>query len=295
MSMTVKGFDPALPAERGISQALASGRFPHALIIEGASPEERMALALKTAKALVCSDKDEIPCGRCSACIKAAAKSHPDIPVYSVEDKPRAFKVDMVREIRSSAYIVPNEADRKVFILENAHTMGPEGQNALLKILEEPPAYVVFILLCPSSTGFLPTVLSRATVFSLGEVERETDKDELAAAKEAARAFAVSLASFEDMETVKAAAAFEKDQRLLRDAMPIIQEILGQALRVKCSAPEETEFAEEARLIASKLTKNALLSAVEGLDALMAAAALNANHNLMVTRLCTLLRRQAGR
>ena len=285
MPMTVKGFDPALPAERGISQALASGRFPHALIIEGASPEERMALALKTAKALVCSDKDEIPCGRCSACIKAAAKSHPDIPVYSVEDKPRAFKVD----------IVPNEADRKAFILENAHTMGPEGQNALLKILEEPPAYVVFILLCPSSTGFLPTVLSRATVFSLGEVERETDKDELAAAKEAARAFAVSLASFEDMETVKAAAAFEKDQRLLRDAMPIIQEILGQALRVKCSAPEETEFVEEARLIASKLTKNALLSAVEGLDALMAAAALNANHNLMVTRLCTLLRRQAGR
>ena len=157
------------------------------------------------------------------------------------------------------------------------------------------PAYVVFILLCPSSTGFLPTVLSRATVFSLGEVERETDKDELAAAKEAARAFAVSLASFEDMETVKAAAAFEKDQRLLRDAMPIIQEILGQALRVKCSAPEETEFAEEARLIASKLTKNALLNAVEGLDALMAAATLNANHNLMVTRLCTLLRRQAGR
>ena len=289
MPMTVKGFDPALPAERDISQALASGRFPHALIIEGASPEERMALALKTAKALVCSDKEEIPCGRCSACIKAAAKSHPDIPVYSVEDKPRAFKVDMVREIRSSAYIVPNEADRKVFILENAHTMGPEGQNALLKILEEPPAYVVFILLCPSSTGFLPTVLSRATV------ERETDKDELAAAKEAARAFAVSLASFEDMETVKAAAAFEKDQRLLRDAMPIIQEILGQALRVKCSAPEETEFADEARLIASKLTKNALLSAVEGLDALMAAAALNANHNLMVTRLCTLLRRQAGR
>ena len=46
-----------------------------------------------------------------------------------VEDKPRAFKVDTVREIRSSAYIVPNEADRKVVILENAHTMGPEGRT----------------------------------------------------------------------------------------------------------------------------------------------------------------------
>lgn len=88
-----------------------------------------MALALKTAKALVCSDKEEIPCGRCSACIKAAAKSHPDIPVYSVEDKPRAFKVDMVREIRSSAYIVPNEADRKVLSLKTPTPWGLRGRT----------------------------------------------------------------------------------------------------------------------------------------------------------------------
>lgn len=293
--MTVKGFDPNIPAENRLLQAFSSGRFPHAMIIEGGLPEERMSLAERVARALVCTDKERAPCGVCTACIKAAANSHPDIPVYTVEDKPRAFKVDTVREIRSSAYIVPNEADKKVFILENAHTMGSESQNALLKILEEPPAYVVFILLCPSSTGFLPTVLSRATVFSLGEAERKNELCDSEAAKEAARSFAVSLASFEDMETVKAAAVFEKDKQLLYAAMPIIQEILAAALRYKCSAPEKSEFDEEARLIASRLTKNSLINAVESMDALMNAALLNANHNLMVTRLCTLLRRQAGR
>ena len=271
--------------------AASRGALSHALILSGAG--DRNAAAHYAAAALECTGTDK-PCLTCAHCRKVLADIHPD--VLTVRDDEHAeLSVDVIRGVRTDAFIRPNEAARKVFVLLEAQAMSEQAQNALLKILEEPPAYVVFILLCPSSTGFLPTVLSRATVFSLGEVERETDKDELAAAKEAARAFAVSLASFEDMETVKAAAAFEKDQRLLRDAMPIIQEILGQALRVKCSAPEETEFAEEARLIASKLTKNALLSAVEGLDALMAAAALNANHNLMVTRLCTLLRRQAGR
>ncbi len=292
--MIIKGFDPDISAESRLAQALSSGRFPHALIIEGGLPEERMTLAKKVAAALVCSNKEEAPCSECTDCIKAAAGSHPDIPVYSVEDKPRAFKVDTVRELRASAYIVPNEANKKVFILENAHTMGQEGQNALLKILEEPPSYVVFILLCSSSTGFLPTVLSRATVFSLGEAEKEHTSEALQAAKEAARDFAMSLASYEEFDTVKTVAVFEKDKQLLYDAMPIIQQILAQALRYKYSASEETEFDSEARFIATRISKKSILNAVEGLNDLMNAAASNANHNLMLTRLCTLLRRRAG-
>ncbi len=292
--MMIKGFDPDIPVENRLFQALSTGRFPHALIIEGGLPEERMKLAKKVAATLVCSNTEQAPCFECTDCIKAAAGAHPDIPVYSVEDKPRAFKVDMVRELRASAYIVPNEANKKVFILENAHTMGQEGQNALLKILEEPPSYVVFILLSSSSTGFLSTVLSRATVFSLGEAKKEHSSENLQAAKEAAMNFAVSLASFEDIDTVKAVAVFEKDKQLLYDAMPIIQQILAAALRYKCSAPEKTEFDSEVRFIATRLTKKSLLNAVEGMDTLMNAVAGNANHNLTLTRLCTLLRRNAG-
>ena len=140
--MLTEGFDLNNSVEKSISAAMHSKRFPHAVIIEGGSSEERMMLAQKTAAALVCSGGGLKPCFNCPDCRKTSAHSHADILVYSVEDKPKAFKVDIVREIRNKAYIVPNEANRKVFILENSHTMGNEGQNAILKILEEPPSYI---------------------------------------------------------------------------------------------------------------------------------------------------------
>ena len=173
--MKLEPFNTENAVEKSLFSALCTRRFPHAAILEGSSPEERMALAKKIAASLVCTG-GEVPCGVCSDCIKASADSHADILIYSVEDKPKAFKVDIVREIRSKAYIVPNEAQRKVFILENSHTMGVEGQNAILKILEEPPSYVNFILLCSTRSGFLPTVLSRSVVYNLGQASAAEDE-----------------------------------------------------------------------------------------------------------------------
>lgn len=285
-------FDLNNQIEKSISAALHSKRFPHAVIFEGSGVEDRMALAKKTACALVCSSGGIVPCGACSDCKKAMADSHADILIYSVEDKPKAFKVDIVREIRSKAYIVPNEADRKVFILENSHTMGVEGQNAILKILEEPPAYVNFILLCSSKSGFLPTVLSRSAVYNLGQAY-SSENDELPREKilEAATGIAKAVTAIDDIEIVKAAAVFEKDQKLLRAALPVIQEIFAAALRIKYSAPDgEDEFGELPAALSSKLSRRSLLELIEASDNLMNSLKLNANHNLMVTALCTKLR-----
>ncbi|MBQ4626922.1 MAG: hypothetical protein IJB45_06710 [Clostridia bacterium] len=293
--MKITGFDINNPTEQTLSVAVAAGRLPHAIIIEGSSAEERMSLAKKLAAALVCSEKADAPCGSCPHCIKSAADSHADVLIYSVEDKPKAFKVDIVREIRSKAYIIPNEADRKVFILENSHTMGVEGQNAILKILEEPPSFVNFIMLCSSKSGFLPTVLSRATVYSLGESKAASDES-LPRERiiEAAKGIALGAAALEDIEIVKAAGIFEKDAKLLRAALPVIQEMFSAALRVRYSAGEENEeFGSIPQELASKLSSRALLSLVESIDEISGALLLNANHNLTVTRLCTLLRRSA--
>lgn len=292
--MKIDKFNIENTVEKSLSAALNTRRFPHAVIYEGATAEERMALAVKTAAALVCSGGGEVPCLACSDCRKAAAQSHADVLVYSVEDKPKAFKVDIIREIRAKAYIVPNEADRKVFILENAHTMGVEGQNAILKILEEPPQYVNFILLCSSKSGFLPTVLSRAAVYNLGQalgqgvdIPRET-------IVETAIKVAVASAAMNDFEIVKAAGAFEKDKKLLYAVLPVIQEIYAAALRIKYYAEEENfEFGATAKELARKLSRNALLALIESTDALMESARLNANHNLMVTAVCTKLRSAA--
>ena len=289
--MKITGFDINNPVEQALAVASGAGRLPHAIILEGSSAEERMKLAKKIAASLVCGEKQDAPCGICPHCIKSAADSHADILIYSVEDKPKAFKVDIVREIRGKAYIIPNEADRKVFILENAHTMGVEGQNAILKILEEPPSFVNFIMLCSSKSGFLPTVLSRATVYSLGENQAAGDESmPREKVVDAAKEIALASGALDKIEIVKSAGMFEKDAKLLRAALPVIQEIYSAALRIKYSAGEDnSEFGTVPQELASKLSSRALLKLVENTDELMKSISLNANHNLTVTRLCTLL------
>ena len=295
--MSTTAFDMNNSLEKTLAAMLVSGRFPHAVILEGGTATERLSLAKKIAAALVCSEiKAEAPCGSCSHCKKAFADSHPDIPFFTAEDKPRAFKVDFVREIRNNAYIIPNEADKKVFILENAHTMGNEGQNAILKILEEPPTYVNFIMLCSSKSGFLPTVLSRATVFTIGEAKNDDDAENRAASVEAAMAIARAAASVDDYEIVKAAAVFEKDAKLLKNTIPVIQEIFAAALREKFGAAENSEeFGALPEELARKLSRRALPDLIEGCDKLMASLRMNANHNLMLTSLCTTLRKAVSK
>ncbi len=295
--MSITAFDLNNPLEKNLMAMLASGRFPHAVILEGGTATERLSLAKKLAAALVCSaGKAQAPCGICSHCKKAAADSHADIPFYTAEDKPRAFKVDYVRDIRSNAYIIPNEADKKVFILENAHTMGNEGQNAILKILEEPPSYVNFIMLCSSKSGFLPTVLSRATVFTIGEAKNDDDIENRAAAVAAATEIARAVTAIDDIEIVRAAAVFEKDAKLLKASLPVIQEIFAAALREKFGAPENSgEFGSLPEELARKLSRRALPDLIEACDRLMESTRMNANHNLMLTALCTTLRRAVSK
>ena len=134
------------PLKKALSSSVNSGRFPHAAILEDEDSERLMDTAKTLAAALVCSGDDK-PCGRCINCLKARSDSHPDIKIFEPDPKTNNFKVETVREIRSDAYIVANEADRKVYILKDAQNMLVPAQNALLKVLEEPPEGVCFLLL----------------------------------------------------------------------------------------------------------------------------------------------------
>ena len=153
------------PLKKALSSSVNSGRFPHAAILEDEDSERLMDTAKTLAAALVCSGDDK-PCGRCINCLKARSDSHPDIKIFEPDPKTNNFKVETVREIRSDAYIVANEADRKVYILKDAQNMLVPAQNALLKVLEEPPEGVCFLLLTDDKNVFLQTVLSRCAVFS---------------------------------------------------------------------------------------------------------------------------------
>lgn len=155
-----------------VNAFIVGGRIPHALIITGETGLGKHTLARHIAKAAVC-EADIKPCGNCRGCKNAQKDIHPDIIFVKREKDKKELGVKVIREVRSDAFIIPHEADRKVFIIEEAERMNASAQNALLKILEEPPERVLFILLCSSASAMLPTVLSRCVKLSLSPVETE--------------------------------------------------------------------------------------------------------------------------
>ena len=152
-----------------VKRRLSSGRgLSHAYLLAGPAGCGKRTLAGLLSQALVCSGAGEVPCGACDHCRKAVAGVHPDI--LRVGSDGKDITVSQVREVRSDAYIRPNEAGRKVYILENAQTMNGSAQNALLKLLEEGPAYAAFLLLSDNAGAMLPTVRSRCELLTLSPV-----------------------------------------------------------------------------------------------------------------------------
>lgn len=296
--MEVKGFDLSSATENRIAETVAAGRFPHACIIEGGSEEYRLELARKIAGALICGNKETVPCGICSHCHKALKHIHPDIEEYYPKTdkgkKEEAFSADYVRDIRDKVFIIPNEADKKIVILSNAQRMNDTGQNSLLKILEEPPGYAYFIFLCPSKDYFLDTILSRVTVWSLsGGTEAEGaafTREELA---EAAEKMMKAMLSGSEYEIMKSASVFDKNQKLLQETLPVIKEILATALRIKYNAPEETGF-ETAAETAAKLPAKSIAELIDFIDELWESMNYHVNLNLAISRLSSRLRKAAG-
>ncbi len=151
-----------------IDRLIPSHRLPHAVIIEGVSGTGKRTLGDYLAKATLCEGENP-PCDGCRTCQLAKAGTHPDIKWLAPEKGKKNIAVGQVDYIRELAYLTPHTAFGKVFIIEQAETMNSAAQNKLLKLLEEPPANVFFILLCESASDLLDTVLSRCTVFSLTE------------------------------------------------------------------------------------------------------------------------------
>ena len=165
-------FDTLLGNERlkeNLTSSLNRGRISHFYLICGPEGSGKHTLARLLTAAIHCT-QPERPCGKCSACRKVLEGNHPDvITVDDPEHKTTAVRV--VRQAREDVFIRPNESDYKVYLFPQE--LGIEGQNALLKILEEPPAYGVFILLTDNPDKLLPTVRSRCTELSLCALDEE--------------------------------------------------------------------------------------------------------------------------
>lgn len=149
---------------------IENGRLPHAIMLEGNEGTGKHTLARHIAAAAVCEGENK-PCNRCTACHLFSVGSHPDIKIITPEKK--QLSVDEVRALRQDAFLKPALSDRKVYIIERCEAMQAPAQNALLKILEEPPQGVIFILITLSAEKLLTTVRSRCITLSLTEPKEE--------------------------------------------------------------------------------------------------------------------------
>lgn len=142
-------------------------RLSHAYIIEGERGMGKTALAKAWAANLLCEKEGEEACGICHSCKQVEAITHPDLKIIAGE-KPTLISVGEIREkICDDIRIRPFKGRFKIYIIKEAHKMNIQAQNAILKTLEEPPAYAIIILLCDNSEVFLNTLRSRCIKLKL--------------------------------------------------------------------------------------------------------------------------------
>ena len=149
--------------KENLTRSLSNNRISHFYLISGPVGSGKRTLARLLAAAVLCQEPGR-PCLSCPSCRKVMSGVHPDF--ITVEDPDhKAVAVKIVREYREVIFIRPNEAEHKIYLFPQE--LGSEGQNALLKILEEPPSYGVFLLLTENPEKLLPTVRSRCTELKL--------------------------------------------------------------------------------------------------------------------------------
>lgn len=147
--------------KQNLAESLAKGRISHFYLISGPEGSGKHTLAKLLSSAILCRGHRR-PCGTCDPCRKIQSGSHPDFITVDDPEK-KTVTVDLIRQARSDIYVQPNESDYKIYLFPRAQDMGLPGQNALLKVLEEPPKYGVFLLLTDNPDKLLPTVRSRCT------------------------------------------------------------------------------------------------------------------------------------
>ncbi len=162
---------------RRLGEELARGAISHAYIIEGPAGSGKHTLAREIATALSCEHRASrdlpLPCNTCVTCRKIGGGNSPDVITVSREEDKATMGVDVIRRLREDVPLYPNDLDVKIYIIEDAHTMTIQAQNALLLTLEEPPPFVMFLLLTERAELLLETIRSRAPILRMQPIDDE--------------------------------------------------------------------------------------------------------------------------
>lgn len=154
-----------------ISSAVENNRVSHAYILNGERGSGKKMLANLFAMTLLCETGDNEPCGKCHSCKQAESGNHPDI-IRVTHEKPNSISVDDIRtQVNNTVDIKPYQGPYKVYIIPQADMMTPQAQNTILKTIEEPPSYAVFLLLTENAETLLPTINSRCVMLKLRNIK----------------------------------------------------------------------------------------------------------------------------
>ncbi len=159
-----------------LQNAITMDKVSHAYILNGPDKSGKMMLAEAFAAALQCEKGGKEPCQECHSCKQAAGHNQPDI-IYVTHEKSNTISVDDIRtQLNNDIGVKPYSSTHKIYIIDEAEKMNQQAQNALLKTIEEPPAYAVILLLTTNASTFLPTILSRCVTLNIKVVKDEKIK-----------------------------------------------------------------------------------------------------------------------
>jgi len=148
-----------------LAHIIQAGKIPNALLFSGEKSTGKRESAFEFAKTCNCMADTQKPCSNCVPCKKITAGMHPDIIQVSLSEKKKMISISQIREMGLLLSAKPNEARNRMVLINDADRMNVQAQNALLKVLEEPPDKTFFILIATQTSPLLPTIMSRCRLF----------------------------------------------------------------------------------------------------------------------------------